>query len=113
MTTATGLQLLRESDVQGLGLFRAGFDRAYSRVARQKLVLAQRHYKVPRLLRVTGESNQPKVRSFLGADLRNTEDVKTRPRPVLTEAQKVQLRQDMVTRAESMARTRDRNRSWR
>ena len=98
VTTASGLQLLRESDVQGLGLFRAGFDRAYSRVARQKLVLAQRHYKVPRLLRVTGESNRPMVRSFMGADLRNTEDVKTQPRPMLSEAQKAQLRQDMVSR---------------
>ena len=98
VTTATGLQLLRESDVQGLGIFRAGFDRAYSRVARQKLLLAQRHYKVPRLLRVTGESNKPKVRSFIGADLRNTEDVKTRPRPMLSEAQKAQLRQEMVAR---------------
>jgi hypothetical protein len=98
VTTATGLSLLKESDVQGLTLFRLGFDRAYSQVARQKLVLAQRHYKVPRLLRVTGESNAPKVRSFIGADLRNTEDVKTKPRPVLTEAQKAQMRQDLIMR---------------
>ena len=50
------------------------------------------------MLRVTGESNKPKVRSFIGADLRNTEDVKTRPRPMLSEAQKAQLRQEMVAR---------------
>ncbi len=98
VTTATGLSLLRESDVQGLALFRAGFDRAYSQVARQKLLLAQQHYKVPRLLRVTGEANAPKVRSFIGADLRNTEDVQTRPRPVLTEQQKLQMKQDLIMR---------------
>jgi len=98
VTTATGLQLLKESDVQGLALFRAGFDRAYSQVARQKLLLAQRHYRTPRLVRVIGDRNAPKVRSFIGADLRNTEDVQTRPRPVLTEAQKIQLQQDLVTR---------------
>ena len=98
VTTATGLSLLKESDVQGLSLFRWGFDRAYGRVASQKLLLAQQHYDVPRLLRVVGENDRPKVRSFTGADLRNTEDVQTRPRPVLSEAQKSMVRMDLVTR---------------
>ena len=77
--TLGGLMLLRESDTQGLSLFRVGFDRAYSAIARQKLLLARNHYKVPRMVRVVGLSDAPKVRAFLGSDLRNTEDIKARP----------------------------------
>ena len=95
--TATQVALLKESDLAGLTLFRSGFDAAYSKVARMKILLAKNHYDTPRLLRVVGEDNQPrKVGAFFGSDLRNTEDVRPRPVPVLSEFQKQEIRQNAV-----------------
>ena len=95
--TVGALMLLRESDLAGLAMFRAGFDAAYCRVGRQKLLLAKEHYHVPRLMRVVGQNHAVKVASFFGAELRNTRDVRPRSLPVMTELEKRQTRQEAVT----------------
>jgi hypothetical protein len=94
--TATQVALLREADLAGLTLFRSGFDAAYSKVARQKILIARNHYRVPRLLRVVGENNATRVSAFFGSDLRNTEDVRPRPIPQLTELQKQEIKQNNI-----------------
>jgi hypothetical protein len=85
--TATQVTLLKESDMTGLTLFRAGFDLAYAKVSRQKLLLARNHYHVPRMIRVVGESNTVRTAAFFGSDLRDTEDVRPRAVPIFTQAQ--------------------------
>jgi len=97
-TTATAVMLLREADVAGLTLFRSGFDQAHCKVARHKMLLARNHYRVPRMVRVVGFNDRVRVRSFFGSELRNTEDVIARSVPMMTEAQRAQLRQDQVER---------------
>lgn len=93
--TATQISLLKESDMSGLTLFRAGFDLSYCKVSQQKLLLAKNHYHTPRLIRVVGESNSVRTAAFFGSDLRDSRDVRTRPVPILTQA--------MVAQAKSQA----------
>lgn len=90
--TATQVLTLKESDYAGLALFRAIGDEAYCDVDRVKLLIAKNHYEIPRMIRVVGESNSAKTRSFFGAELRNTEDVRPRPIPIITEAQKAEMK---------------------
>jgi len=94
--TATAVQILHEADVQGMTLFRAGFDQAHCKIAQHKLLMAQRHYKVARMIRVVGEENRVRVRSFFGSDLRNTQDVRAVPRPILSQSQIVMVREDAI-----------------
>jgi len=95
--TSSALLLLKEADTAGLSLFRTGFDQAYCQVARQKLVLARNHYKTARMIRTVGTGNRlEKVQAFFGAELRNTRDVRTRPIPFLTEAEKRQIKQEQI-----------------
>jgi hypothetical protein len=54
-TTATEVLALQEKDVQGLALFRKGFDQAHSHIGKQKLLVAREHYDVPRMLRVVAQ----------------------------------------------------------
>ncbi len=49
------------------------------RVYRLRLILAQMHYKVPRLLKMVGEDNQWEVLQFAGSDMRSNNDVKMEP----------------------------------
>lgn len=93
--TATQISMSKESDMSGLTLFRAGFDLAYCEVSRQKLLLARNHYHTPRLIRVVGESNAVRTAAFFGSDLKDTEDVRARPTPILT--------QTMIAEAKSQA----------
>jgi hypothetical protein len=92
--TATQIQLLKESDLQGLTLFRIGFDQAYCKVAQQKLLVAKNHYEIPRLIRCVGESNAVKSTAFIGADLRGTEDVRPRSTPIVSESIRRQMIED-------------------
>jgi hypothetical protein len=92
--TATHVMMLKESDQAGLTLFRAGFDSAYCKVARHKLLLAKNHYHLPRMIRIVGDRNQVKASAFFGADLRNTEDVRPRSIPMLTQSMTQQLRSE-------------------
>jgi hypothetical protein len=91
-TTATEIAMLKESDMSGLTLFRAGFDNSYSKVAILKLLNAKNHYHIPRLIKVVGEGNEVRTAAFMGSDLRNTQDVRPRPAPLLTETMKSQMR---------------------
>jgi len=95
--TATQISVLKESDMTGLTLFRAGFDLAYCKVSRQKLLLAKNHFRTPRMIRVVGEANAVQTKAFFGSDLRDTEDVRPRPTPLLT--------QTMIAEAKSKAAT--------
>jgi len=95
MPTASHVLLLREQDVAGLGLFRIGYDLTYSRIARQKLLLARNHYKMPRLVRTVGTRRKVQTQYFLGSDLRNTEDVRPRPAPMVSQAQRAVIRQEL------------------
>lgn len=90
--------VMKEADIQGLTVFRRGKDLAHSRIARHKGMLAKRHYKVARMIRVVGQKDALKTYAFFGADLRGTDDVRPKPVPYLTEAQQVQVRQEAMTR---------------
>jgi hypothetical protein len=94
--TAFETATLKEADMAGLTLFRSGFDSVYNRVDGHKLLLAKNHYKAARLLRVTGADNTPRVKAFYGADLRDTEDIQAKPVPILTEADKLRIRQEAI-----------------
>lgn len=94
--TATQVLTLKESDLSGLGLFRTGFDLAYCDVSAIKLQLAHDHYQMPRLLKVTGGNEEAKVKAFVGADLRSTQDVTTQTVPLVSETLKNQMRQEAV-----------------
>lgn len=89
--------VLKEADIQGLTVFRKGFDLAHCKIARQKLILARNHYKVPRMLRAVGQNRVLAANAFFGADLRNTQDVRPKALPFLTEAQQIQARQEAIT----------------
>ncbi len=91
-TTATQVAMLKESDLAGLTIFRASFDNAHCKVARHKLLLAKNHYELPRVVRVVGENFQSKVRAFMGSNLRNTEDVRPRATPLVSETMKSQMK---------------------
>jgi hypothetical protein len=94
--TATEIAILKEADTQGLAMFTRMRDRAQSRIERLKLLVARNHYHIPRMVRVVGESNAVRVQYLMGADLRNTEDVRPRPSPLITEAMKAQMIQEAV-----------------
>jgi hypothetical protein len=86
------IQTLKESDMTGLALFRAGMDLSYCKVASLKLLNAKNHYHVPRLLRVVGRQNDVRTAAFMGADLRNTIDVRPRPTPPVSQSIEAQMR---------------------
>lgn len=94
--TATQVQMLKESDLRGLELFREGFDKSYCQISRLKLELAQRHYTAPRLLRVMGETDQLRVVAFYGSDLSSSTDVVPRAVPMMTEMQRQMLKQQLI-----------------
>jgi hypothetical protein len=94
--TATHVAILREADQSGLTLFRSALDDQHCLVARLKLILARNHYHVPRMIRVVGRRMAVKTGAFFGADLRGTEDVVAVPVPIVTEAQKIQMRGEAI-----------------
>jgi len=90
--TATELAMSKESDMTGLSMFRANFDMRYCEIDAQKLLLARDNYDMPRMLRSVGEANSVSAQSFFGSDLRNTEDVRPRTAPILTQAMQAEMR---------------------
>lgn len=93
-TPATTALMMKDSDLTGLTFFRAGADMAYSKVDRHKLHLASNHYELPRMVRIVGQKGVSKSEAFFGADLRNTEDVRPRPVPVVSETMKAQMKRE-------------------
>lgn len=94
--TATQALMLKESDTSGLSLFRQGFANQYCKIDALKLLLARNHYEIPRMTRVVGEGNSVRVRYFMGSDLRNTEDVRVKPTPMVTEAMKANMKSEAI-----------------
>ena len=92
--TATQLQMLRESDLSGLTIFRSGFDLAHSQIAKQEILMAREHYQIPRVARYASPDGGVKVRAFFGTDLRHTEDVRPRSVPLVTQGMAQQLRRE-------------------
>lgn len=95
--TASALMLLRDADLAGLSFFRVGFDDANCSIGRKKLLLAKEHYHTPRMVRVVGEENRLRTFAFFGAELRNTQDVRTRSMPPLTEVERRQVKQQLIS----------------
>ena len=77
-------------------IFRAAFDLNYADVSRHKLVVIKNHYEMPRMVRVVGASGAVNARAFYGSDLRNTEDVRPKASPLVTETMKLQLKQEAL-----------------
>lgn len=94
-TTATATAMLKESDMSGLSLFRAGFDLAHCKIAQLKLLCAKNHYKAPRMVKIIGENSDVKAIAFFGSDLRNTQDVRPRNTPILTQTMILQIKNDL------------------
>ena len=84
-------QLQKDSDLSGVAIFRHGFDRGNCRTTTLKLVIARNHFIVPRMLRCVGQNNEVKTRSFFGSELRQTEDVRPKCVPMVSETVKQQL----------------------
>lgn len=95
--TATELALRKEADTAGLSLFRNMGNWQQSKVERQKIIVARNHYFMERMIRTVGESNAPKVTAFYGAELRGVDDVRPKPIPMMTEAQKTSIKMDLAT----------------
>jgi hypothetical protein len=52
---------------------------ALGQIYRLRLILVQKEYKVPKLLKMVGEDNQWEVRQYTGAELRGNNDVTMEP----------------------------------
>lgn len=87
-TTATELQLLRESATSKLGYHMRLFEQHICEVLKQKLRLAHDFYDVPRMIQDTGRYSQVDTDYFFGADLRDTKDIIPIPTPRMTPAMK-------------------------
>jgi hypothetical protein len=94
-TTLGEVSILKDADNQGLGFFRYGFDLAHAKIGRLKLVIQKNHYDIPRMVRIVGERNAVRTKSFMGSDLRNTEDVRPRPVPIISESEKMMMVQQL------------------
>lgn len=96
--TATQVQMLREADLEGLELFQQGLDRSQCAISKLKLQLIQRHYKAPRLLTILEGSDKVKAVAFYGSDLKGASDVRARAVPLMSEAQRQMVKQQLVER---------------
>jgi len=94
--TVGALMLLREADTAGLSFFRVGIDHTNEGIGRKKIKLAKEHFHIRRLVRVVGEENRLRAFSFFGAELRDTQDVRTRSMPPLTELERRQVKQQLI-----------------
>lgn len=90
-TTATQVSLLKESDLEGLQLFKNKFDLRYADVAMLQLINAAKHYTIPRLITVVGSKYNVEAVAFTGSELRSTTDVRPVSKPLVTETQKAQI----------------------
>lgn len=70
------LDILRETAEQSHAPDVRRFFRAWNRVQRKRLILAQAHYTESRMIKIKGEGNDILVKKFKGADLRGNVDVR-------------------------------------
>lgn len=90
-TTATELQLLRESGMLNIGFHMRNYDRHQCAVSSTKILCAKEFFTSARVLPPLGASYGDSVRYFFGSELRNTRDVVPMATPKLTPAMRRQL----------------------
>ncbi len=81
------ISLLQNKDTIGLELFKLAQNAAMEDVAKKKIMLAKKHIKVPRLLRVVGGGKLRKAMMMKGSELGLTSDVRTRTVSSLSEVE--------------------------
>lgn len=74
-----GIEQLRSKDLGRHSTFFKNLARFHSRLARHNLYLVQRHYSVPRLLKVQGDRGIERIPDFLGSQLLGEVDVRVSP----------------------------------
>lgn len=72
---AIGMQLLQEQDETRLGVTTELNEEAWAIVGKYILLYAEKFIKAPRLLKMAGRGSSYAVRKFVGADIRNNNDV--------------------------------------
>lgn len=70
------VDILRDAAEQGHLPDIDRFYRAYKRVKRKQLILAQEVYTEERMIKIPDQGGRPKVRKFKGSDIRNNTDVR-------------------------------------
>lgn len=97
-TTATQAQMLKESDLAGLTVFRTGLGLSYCKISQLLLLNAKNHYKTERMLRIVGANGAvEKMSSFYGSDLRATQDVWMRSTPIVTQTMLAAMKAEAST----------------
>lgn len=72
---AIGMQLLTEQDDTRIGVMTESHEESWARVGKLNLLYAQHFYKTPRLLKISGKSQEYTIRQFTGEDLKGDHDV--------------------------------------
>jgi hypothetical protein len=72
---AIGMQVLQEADDTRIGTITENNEFAYADTGRHILKFASKYYTTPRLLKIAGKGMEYTVKSFVGADLKDTSDV--------------------------------------
>lgn len=94
ITTATQYIMQKESDLMGLKSFKEAMDDSYCKIGLQKVLLCQKHYKVPRLVKVVGQNNETKVVALMGSDIEGVREVKISATPMITETMKSMMKKE-------------------
>lgn len=72
---AVGMQFMVEQDDTRIGIVTESHEYAWAQVGRLIIKHASKFYVMPRLLKTVGKSNEYAVKSFVGADLLESDDV--------------------------------------
>lgn len=72
---AIGMQLLTEQDDTRIGIVAENLEHAWARVMKLNLLYAQRFYKTPRLLKLSGKNQEYTVKQFTGEELTGDHDI--------------------------------------
>lgn len=72
---AIGMQFLQEQDETRLGVITSQHEEAYAQLGTLILKYTQKFVKVPRLLKIAGSGLKYTIKNFMGADIKNSNDV--------------------------------------
>lgn len=72
---AVGMQFLMEQDDTRIGIVTENHEHAFARIGQLITMYAAKFFKTPRLLKIVGKNNEYAIKSFIGADLRDSHDV--------------------------------------
>lgn len=75
ITAAIGLQYLAEQDDTRIGIMSRRHELGLAQFGRLLLIMVERFYQTPRLLKIAGQNMDYQVKEFLGADLKGNTDV--------------------------------------